>query len=135
MSEIEEVVQAQLKLLLVDQNELLDAVERLPIEIKNKGEEVVALVEAMKKAIATVPSELDASFNSKVNKVLDIVQEIDKHTDILERMLDRKIPKLLDDHAELIKRQVKPPYFLIFMVGVLGSLFGGAIVFAALILS
>ncbi|AIW17483.1 hypothetical protein VITU102760_24865 [Vibrio tubiashii] len=126
MRDMDEIIDARLKLMLTDTTELLGALQALPKEFDGKTQEVIALVEAMKKAVATVPNELDVSFNSKINRVLDLANEIDRHTVTLEKMLERKIPTLLDEHAKAIKKNVTPPYLLVFFVGVIGSVVGSA---------
>ena len=124
MSEIDELVNAKLKVMLSDHADVLEELQQLHMTVKEKSGEVVNLVEAMKKSVITVPEELDSLLNLKVNKILDIVSEVDNKSDYLERLLRKEVPRLLENHSETVNRNSKPSYLSIYMIGFLGGFSG-----------
>jgi hypothetical protein len=128
--EVEEIIDAKLKLLLADHQELLDIVESYPAQVKNGTQEIYSYIEALKKALVTLPEEFDLSYSRKINKILDIAQELDKHTSTLESMLSREIPKLLKEQEERLEAKCKPPYWMMFLLGAFGACIGSTAVVA-----
>lgn len=125
-SEMEEIVNARLKLLLLDHQELLDIIQSYPKTVKAGTEDIYSYIEALKKALVTLPEEFDLSYSRKINQILDIAQELDKHTSTLENTLNREIPKLLKEQEERLENKCKPPYWMMFILGALGACFGSA---------
>ncbi|MGR2997598.1 hypothetical protein ABMY12_20885 [Vibrio vulnificus] len=133
-SEMEEIIDAKLRLMLVDCQELLAVVESYPELVKNGTEEIYSYIEALKKALVKLPEEFDISYTRKINQILDIAQELDKHSSRLEEMLGREIPRLLREQEERLESKCKPPYWLMFLLCAFASCIGGGLVVAAIVL-
>ena len=63
-------------------------------ELQDIREEILSLSEALK----SVPSEYDASFQQKINRVLDITSEVEHHT--------RKLRNEIEEAQRLFKQSV-----------------------------
>ncbi|HGS4746568.1 TPA: hypothetical protein ACMDSL_004010 [Vibrio parahaemolyticus] len=68
-------------------------------ELHELREEILSLSEALK----TVPSEYDASFQQKMNRVLDITSEVEHHT----RQLRNSIEQAQKASHESLNREIR----------------------------
>ncbi|EJE8675707.1 hypothetical protein M5236_004422 [Vibrio parahaemolyticus] len=74
---------------------LADVTKELTLEeLHELREEILSLSEALK----TVPSEYDASFQQKINRVLDITSEVEHHT--------RKLRNEIEEAQRLFNQSV-----------------------------
>lgn len=72
------------------------------MEISEITEEVISLSEALK----LIPKEFDASFQQKLNRVLDVTNEIEHHSNLLKKNVElaqiATKEQIKDDNKELI---------------------------------
>lgn len=102
MNNFDEKLDAKINLFLADYYEFEALLKRLPVSVQIELENVTKDIQALSKGLESVPEAFDLEFNRKINKILDLAQEIDTHTQLLERMMQKEIPALLDKHTEAL---------------------------------
>ncbi|OEF62205.1 hypothetical protein OAA_18555 [Vibrio cyclitrophicus 1F175] len=100
MDNFDAKLDAKINLFLADYYEFEELIKRLPVTVQNELKTVIVNIQALSKALDVIPEQFDIEFNRKINKVLDVAQEIDVHTQMLERMLKVEIPDLLAKHEQ-----------------------------------
>ena len=101
MNNFEEIIDAKLKLLMADYHEFEDIIKNLPIEVKKQLINVNDEISSLEKALKSVPEQFDVDFSRKMNRILDVVSEVEQHTRKLNNTIQADNSDKIEKQAEL----------------------------------
>lgn len=100
MDNFEEIIDAKLRLLMADYYEFENIIKNLPIEVKKQLININDDISSLEKALKSVPEQFDIDFSKKINRVLDITAEVERHTQKLNNTIQA-------DYSDQIKKQAE----------------------------
>ncbi|EGU42430.1 hypothetical protein [Vibrio scophthalmi] len=83
LNRVDEVVDARLRILLADYFEFESIIQKLPINVKESLANVLLEIESLNKSLDSIPNEFDERFSKKMNQIVAVTEEIDKHSTTL----------------------------------------------------
>ncbi|RJX65823.1 hypothetical protein DZ860_20905 [Vibrio sinensis] len=83
LNRVDEVVDARLRILLADYFEFESIIQKLPTNVKESLANVLLEIESLNKSLDSIPNEFDERFSKKMNQIVAVTEEIDKHSTTL----------------------------------------------------
>lgn len=105
MSSFEEIIDAKLKILMADYYEFEQIISELPLKTKSEIENVIQEISAIEKALKSVPEQFDIDFSRKINRILDVVSEVELHTKKLNNTIQSDNSAQIAKQAELLAHE------------------------------
>lgn len=119
--------------------------KNIPSYVKEEVENIKHDINSLSLALKQIPNQFDLDFSRKINRVLDLVADIEEKTSQKQKLLTTDLEKHLSNYVDNINsklaKEVKNNFIIkdsklfitIFITALLGGLLGASIVAVALI--
>lgn len=105
LNRVDEVVDARLRILLADYFEFESIIQKLPINVKESLANVLLEIESLNKSLDSIPNEFDERFSKKMNQIVAVTEEIDKHSTTLADTLRDVIDDMSSKNQAILEQK------------------------------